>query len=305
MLKSKLTHFHSLGFNVVNYLLDPFVLATTTFAFIAWLIAFVGMVTMTHKSGFPVFAWWGVVFELLVILSIVLLYCTNLFRYYRLSILTCCGVALVYTLNATNNLIWSLGGLAQGAASAGFILLLIVNVLWIAYFGGDDQLPLNQYIDSFLLGGAKGLESSTGGGIYGRDSLMMMARALGYGDHDPRNSLAGRGQSRTLRMLGAYLSSNQLTGMENFSERAGQVEESRSVGLGAASAASTAPEEIEYKYKARALYLYDANPDDINEISFTKGEILLVDDITGKWWQAKRSNGEVGICPSNYVELLD
>ncbi|KAI8868246.1 Src homology-3, partial [Ramicandelaber brevisporus] len=59
-----------------------------------------------------------------------------------------------------------------------------------------------------------------------------------------------------------------------------------------------------YAYKARAIYSYQASPDDPNEISFNKNEIVDIVDTAGKWWQAKKSNGMVGIVPSNYLEII-
>ena len=42
----------------------------------------------------------------------------------------------------------------------------------------------------------------------------------------------------------------------------------------------------DFRYKARAMYKYDANPDDPNEISFQKGEVLQIADISGSLFHA-------------------
>ncbi|KAJ7192198.1 hypothetical protein GGX14DRAFT_506493 [Mycena pura] len=57
--------------------------------------------------------------------------------------------------------------------------------------------------------------------------------------------------------------------------------------------------------RARALHAYNGAPDDPNELSFKKGEILEIEDQEGKWWQARKADGTIGIAPSNYLVLLN
>ncbi|KAH6566510.1 hypothetical protein BASA60_009442 [Batrachochytrium salamandrivorans] len=60
--------------------------------------------------------------------------------------------------------------------------------------------------------------------------------------------------------------------------------------------------------KVRALYTYEANTDDPTEVAFTKGEIMTIIEIKGKWWKVSKTlaNGTTfeGIAPSNYLELM-
>ncbi|KAK8861281.1 hypothetical protein IAR55_002100 [Kwoniella newhampshirensis] len=56
----------------------------------------------------------------------------------------------------------------------------------------------------------------------------------------------------------------------------------------------------------RALKTVPTNivPDDPNEVSFAKGDILEVMDNTGKWFQVRTPTGATGIAPSNYLTML-
>jgi len=179
----------------------------------------------------------------------------------------------------------------------------MLNILWILYFGGHPESPTNQFIDSFSM---KNNNFSQGQLLEAKhaDNEYALPRSASQGGFQVSDS---RHSQLTNNPLG-YMSLSQLNGMENFSNSnvrdTSNSARNTVYNNGAEQNNFTVPSAT-FRYKARALYSYDASPDDINEISFIKDEILEVDDIDGKWWQARRANGQVGICPSNYVKLLD
>lgn len=315
-------------FKLSGFLGDPFAVATTSFGVITWIIAIAGAAA-SSSPNFPRFTWWGLVYQILLILAMLLLYLYNVIELYKFTLVGLLSIAFVYTSNSTNNLIYSSGDSGRLCCGAGCMLLAMLNLLLIIYFGGHPESPTNQFIDSFSV--KSNSHSHLKDSKFNNHNLD--ADNEEFTPFDNNNSAQqfsnrnGNLQDSNLRQSQLttnnhiksgtpYMSSSQLNGLENFSSsdiNNRDLTNNASAAGAAANNRSTLykndqPDSqpiINFRYKAKALYSYDANPDDINEISFVKDEILEVDDIDGKWWQAKRSNGQVGICPSNYVKLLD
>lgn len=182
--------------------------------------------------------------------------------------------------------------------------------MWIFYFGSQPQATHRAFVDSFAL--HKGDKPSS------RNSRQMSNRYM-----DQQNSTyapnAGPQTYNSAQLNGFETSSPSAgyqpgqNGLDSRSSRFGGPAASSQIlnttaGPGNSSMAVGGDSEVsaptEYPYRARAIYSYEANPDDVNEISFTKHEVLEVSDVSGRWWQAKKITGETGIAPSNYLILL-
>lgn len=331
-------------FSLSNLLSDPFALSTISICTVGWVLALVGSITSSrHLAKFPVFTWWGLAFQVLVILMTFHVSCTNNVNPYRLVLLAALSTTTIYTTNSTNNFVY-LSSSSTAAAAAGFILLSIINITWMFYYGTTEEVRLHALVDSFAsnkpAAAAYGSASqqvdymTAGQNAAFRPSRNMSTRtnngmpsAYRQGNAFPgvnenMQDVSGYNQSFLAAPLGAFENSSTLNknayqqqqqqqtpfgnnnnhGSMDSDKLAGGYPGHDSLATTADSVAPVTTPTV-YPYRARAVYSYTANPADANEISFDKGEVLEVSDISGKWWQARRENGQVGICPSNYVVL--
>ncbi|KAK3215468.1 hypothetical protein GRF29_8g89229 [Pseudopithomyces chartarum] len=258
---------------------NPFALATTSIGLLAWVIAFVSSILSAlrpnPKERVPPFAWWTLVYMLFSIVGVSVTVASDSERTYHVAIVGFTAAGIVLSSSAVNALLYSPIAANEGAA-AGFILLSMIAIVWVFYYGSQPQASHRTFVDSYALHKDSPHPHSS----------RQMSTQPPYppppsrpnpNSTPPPNSTASRPPPPAPRFGG---------GMQDEAVPAPQTN------------------EVEYPYRAKAIYSYEANPDDANEISFAKHDILEVSDVSGRWWQAKKPNGETGIAPSNYLILL-
>ncbi|KAF1979069.1 hypothetical protein BU23DRAFT_193977 [Bimuria novae-zelandiae CBS 107.79] len=278
---------------------DPFALATISIGSLAWIIAFISSILSAvrpnEKERVPPFAWWTLVYMLFSIVGVAVTVASDSERTYHVAIVGFTAAGIVLSSSAVNALVYSPVA-ANEAAAAGFILLSMITIVWVFYYGSQPQASHRTFVDSYAL--------------HKEHPASRSSRQMSNTYPPQQSSLAPQPQLYTSAQLNGFETSSPVSGFPGgpvgAQDPRGSSMPPRFGGTPQNEATQQTPQEqsIEYPYRAKAIYSYEANPDDANEISFAKHDILEVSDVSGRWWQAKKPNGETGIAPSNYLILL-
>ncbi|KAI8937900.1 Transmembrane osmosensor [Plenodomus lindquistii] len=296
-------HGQKASFSLGRIIGDPFALATISIALLAWIIAFVSSIISAIRGGFPNFAWWTLVFMFFCIAGVTVTVASGAERTYHVAIVGFLAAGLVFTTSSVNSLVYSPIAPFE-AAAAGYILLSMIAIVWIFYYGSQPQASHRAFVDSYAL--------------HKEHPGSRSSRPISNGyTNRPETQVTNQApQMYTSAQLNGFETSSPVSGYPGGPAGAnGRNSSAPQFGgisnNGIPNAATPTQDEphqqeasIEYPYRAKAIYSYEANPDDANEISFQKHDVLEVSDVSGRWWQAKKPNGETGIAPSNYLILL-
>ncbi|CEJ90793.1 hypothetical protein VHEMI06551 [[Torrubiella] hemipterigena] len=316
------------GIQMGNVLGDPFALATISIAMLAFLISFISVIlaqidnnnrkaawTNTQTGPFPDefnrFCWWAVFYTLFLNITVFIVIASDAVQTYHVAVSSYAAAGMVLVSSSVNTLIYSSVGSRQ-AAAAGMLLLAIIDIVWVFYFGSTPASTPRAFVDSFALTKESAIRQQA------------MSNYGGVGRPETSNSVAPPQMYTTSSQLNGFENASPVgprgNNMQTFASTTSVSQQQQQLQPQAAVSAPTQPSQppsskspgadaevgppTEYPYRAKAIYSYDANPEDANEISFGKHEILEVSDISGRWWQARKENGETGIAPSNYLVLV-
>ncbi|KAI0275261.1 hypothetical protein BC834DRAFT_851984 [Gloeopeniophorella convolvens] len=308
-------------------------LFTSIFGVLAWIIAFIAQIVATSKFGHNAVGtlWFAIWVQLLLILGVVYTLASDSIAMHRFQIATFGAVALVFAVIGVDRTIYSHTA-SLDAVAGGWLILAMVDILWVLYFTSEEDSLALHVFNALGTGGLTPPSrrrrtrttsvhnmGSPGGyagpalGAGGYSAAGIGSAGIGYdtklnGSFAPGLDPAPPHSQKSAASLALAPGSPPLQ-LQPQGVASPLMSTPGNAGIGAGGgpplpADTSLGSDGGYPYKAKALYAYTASPEDPNEISFAKGEILDIIDKQGKWWQARKEDGVLGIAPSNYLQII-
>ncbi|RDB14643.1 High osmolarity signaling protein SHO1 [Hypsizygus marmoreus] len=285
-----------------------FFLVTLVLAIIAWFIALVAQAVATAKVGNSSVGvlWFAIFVQAYVIIGLVSGLTTNTLPLYQHTLSTFTSIAIVFAVIGVDRNIYSPSSSSQKALAAGWLITAIVDILWVLYFTVDSNSFIRRIFDT--IGGSR-TSGSAGRNTSSIPSVRTNVDGFSYPPAPAGGPRSPNGTESKPRESTPVALSADGTRATSGGTTDGRV--TSGVPSGGVSGENAAPvppgateKSKEFLWRAEAQYSYDAQPEDPNELSFKKGDILEVADKSGKWWEARKSDGTTGIAPSNYLQLI-
>ncbi|KAG7087913.1 hypothetical protein E1B28_011962 [Marasmius oreades] len=266
--------------NVMNFF-RIFFLVTSLIANALWVVALIAQGLTTAKFGHSSVGtlWFAIGLQLLVNVGGL---CTLLNRsadLYRSQLSHFAVLAVVFAAIGIDANIYAEQAVRQ-LVGASWLILLVVDILWIGYFSADPQSRVWKV-------------------FHPEPTVIPVATH----SNSPPTSIADLD-------LSSRKSHSAVSQTLNTQQRDG-TETTHTVTSRPITDDSGLSSEVWFSHKARACYDYSAStssaPNEFNfqQVSFKKGDILDVSRIVDKkWWPARTQDGKQGIAPSNYLQII-
>ncbi|GAA98603.1 uncharacterized protein L969DRAFT_95167 [Mixia osmundae IAM 14324] len=287
-------------------------LATIAVGGAGWLTAFLGQCVAEadyrHHGGTHSvigIAWLGIFLQVGLIYSVLYSFLLERRDEVRHQISAFLAITIVIAASGINTGIYGPTS-ALEAVGVGWLLIIIVDILWLLYFtSSEDGQFFRLFGDPNTLQHRRSVSRLSKSRDMHRSPVPTPATTSGSFVSSASNGQALGTSSQNMisvnsNQTGANGSTHYLA---NPPVRTGGDDRPPTQQTHRSTGSMSIAEPVG---QAKALYAYSANPEDPNEISFTKGEILDVLDKSGKWWRCRRqASSEVGIAPSNYLSLVE
>ncbi|KAH0585797.1 hypothetical protein H2248_007089 [Termitomyces sp. 'cryptogamus'] len=283
-------------------------------AIAAWIIALVSQSIVTAQIGntFVGPLWFAAILQLLVLLGLAYALRSTTPQSYHPTLTPFSTLIVVFAVLGVNTNIFTPQINAQKALSASWLVLAIVNLLWLVYFTTDHPVsrapsygltPRSQDEDDDKH------ERKDATPLPRTSQIPSVPTNIDASNVPSRRTTTARTSTTTSTPSshGNPRNSRSTTTPTNSGPRATpraslSVHDEPTPDPGPTNEPNEPPHQ-QYLWHAEALYDYAAAAH-TTELSFKQGEVLDISDKSGKWWVARTADGRVGIVPSNYVRLV-
>ncbi|KAI3621326.1 hypothetical protein WG66_014517 [Moniliophthora roreri] len=299
-----------------------FAIVSSIAANAGWVVAIISQGLATARLGRTAVGplWFAIILQLLVnaVASPFLLGFGSIVNLYRHQISIYAGICIVFGVLAVDGNIFSEDRL-QHAIAASWLVLVIVDLLWIGFFTLDTRSWVWRYIHDNESQPIS-IPGNTSYNEEDADEDEEISHTPVMVNQPPRSGAGVKGGSQqtatpeTDQDVGMVPSTIPqppwVKTMKKEQSHSTDMDSTRPTSDGYSDGTGTTGTSSNFTYsqRARVLYDYRGSSEDPNagHLSLKKGDVLSVSgtSMRNKWWHAQTEDGRTGLAPSNFLQAM-